>query len=326
MKDKITRYLSELAGGYREYSRQVKSNGNERVQLLNWWPEGDSRRYWFRDFIERRGLLAGNDKKVAVCSVFGSRRVLGWSDADVRIFFSGENLHAYRFAHFADYMLSGRHPFDLALGFDDFEDEHYLRFPLWLTYLFPPTATPSQIKDICETLSHPSDNSGSKFCSLIARWDLSGTRTPIFEAMSKIGKVDCPSGLFHNDDSLLSEFGDDKGRYLNQYRFNICPENTDAWGYTTEKLFECIKSGCIPIYWGGMGCPEPDVVNPDAVLFWDESGCNEALLKRVDEMNSNAQMYRAFASQPRLQASASDWVAERFELLEKKIRTALKNE
>ncbi|MCQ2181896.1 MAG: glycosyltransferase family 10 [Bacteroidales bacterium] len=323
MRELITRYLREKAGGFGDYRRQSESNGDSRIRLFNWWPEDDGHRYWFRDFIVCRGLLNDNRKRVDICSIFGSRRVLGWCDADLRIFFSGENLHADRFAHYSDYMLSGSHPFDLALGFDDFENDRYLRFPLWITYMFPPDATPSQIAEICELLRHPSNNSGDKFCSMIARWDLSGNRTRIFNALSEIDGIDCPSTLFHNDDSLIEKFGDDKCAYLNQYKFNICPENTNAWGYTTEKLFECIKSGCIPVYWGGKGNPEPDVVNSDAVLFWDDSGSNEAMLEKIKDLYANERLFKEFASLPRLTDNAQDWIAERFEMLEKKIRLCL---
>jgi hypothetical protein len=41
-----------------------------------------------------------------------------------------------------------------------------------------------------------------------------------------------------------------KRAVLNRYQFAICFENTIFPGYLTEKLFDCLLSGCIPIYWG----------------------------------------------------------------------------
>ena len=41
-----------------------------------------------------------------------------------------------------------------------------------------------------------------------------------------------------------------KRAVLNRYRFAICFENTIFPGYLTEKLFDCLLAGCIPIYWG----------------------------------------------------------------------------
>lgn len=44
---------------------------------------------------------------------------------------------------------------------------------------------------------------------------------------------------------------------LNIYRFSICFENArDIPGYVTEKIFDSIMAGCIPIYWGA-----PDIKN-----------------------------------------------------------------
>tara|TARA_R100001163_G_C5067628_1_gene206911 strand:- start:1309 stop:2355 length:1047 start_codon:yes stop_codon:yes gene_type:complete len=37
---------------------------------------------------------------------------------------------------------------------------------------------------------------------------------------------------------------------LDNYCFNICLENTDFKYYVTEKIWEPIKAGCLPIYWG----------------------------------------------------------------------------
>lgn len=38
---------------------------------------------------------------------------------------------------------------------------------------------------------------------------------------------------------------------LKQYKFAICYENArDINGYITEKIFDCLFAGCIPVYWG----------------------------------------------------------------------------
>ncbi|HNX75892.1 MAG TPA: glycosyltransferase family 10 [Candidatus Rifleibacterium sp.] len=42
-----------------------------------------------------------------------------------------------------------------------------------------------------------------------------------------------------------------KNETLRDYRFSICYENArDIPGYITEKIFDCLFAGCIPIYWG----------------------------------------------------------------------------
>ncbi len=39
--------------------------------------------------------------------------------------------------------------------------------------------------------------------------------------------------------------------------------------YVTEKLFESFAGGTVPIYYGSNNEPEPGIINPNAVLFWD---------------------------------------------------------
>lgn len=47
----------------------------------------------------------------------------------------------------------------------------------------------------------------------------------------------------------------DKSETYHKYRFALCLENTkDASGYLTEKLFDCLVAGIVPVYWG-----DPDI-------------------------------------------------------------------
>ena len=44
---------------------------------------------------------------------------------------------------------------------------------------------------------------------------------------------------------------DDKIELLSNFKYCLCFENlTDVNGYITEKIFDCLKAKCIPIYWG----------------------------------------------------------------------------
>lgn len=43
----------------------------------------------------------------------------------------------------------------------------------------------------------------------------------------------------------------DKDALLQQSRFAICYENgADIPGYISEKIFDCFRAGCVPVYWG----------------------------------------------------------------------------
>lgn len=43
---------------------------------------------------------------------------------------------------------------------------------------------------------------------------------------------------------------DDKIKLLSDFKFCICFENVEVNGYITEKLFDCLKARCVPIYYG----------------------------------------------------------------------------
>ncbi len=52
---------------------------------------------------------------------------------------------------------------------------------------------------------------------------------------------------------------------LSKYCFSVCFENLRLDGYITEKLFDCLYSGCIPLYWGAEDIdkfiPEDSYIN-----------------------------------------------------------------
>lgn len=298
------------------FQEQYLLNKDKQIQHWNWWRD-DAHSMWIRDFIVKRGIQNGSDKTIAICSVFGEREVLERVNADVRIFFSGENLHHAHMCQFADYLLSGKRPFDLALGFDCFEDKKYLRFPLWIPYLFAPDSTESDIRRRCDELCHPEIGSRNRLMALVARADSSGVRTEMYQQLSSVGRIDCPSDLFHNDDTLKSTYGDDKIAYLKQFRFNLCPENSSAFGYTTEKVFESVSAGCIPIYWGNECL---DILNPSILLVWKRGDDNASSLLRIKELAMDERLYHDFVSQPWLRPDAAEYVIGLFSELESRFQ------
>lgn len=56
----------------------------------------------------------------------------------------------------------------------------------------------------------------------------------------------------------------DKIATLRRYRFAVCFENSRWRGYVTEKLFDCLRAGTIPIYWGAPDIKE--IVDPEAFI------------------------------------------------------------
>lgn len=42
----------------------------------------------------------------------------------------------------------------------------------------------------------------------------------------------------------------DKFKILSKFKFCLCFENSEVSGYISEKIFDCFKSGCVPVYLG----------------------------------------------------------------------------
>jgi hypothetical protein len=47
-----------------------------------------------------------------------------------------------------------------------------------------------------------------------------------------------------------------KYEVLSQYRFSLCFENMAMTGYVTEKIFDCLYAGCVPLYLGAKNIEE----------------------------------------------------------------------
>jgi len=60
----------------------------------------------------------------------------------------------------------------------------------------------------------------------------------------------------------------DKLAVLSKYKFAICFDNCIFPGWVTEKIFDCLFAGCIPIYYGASDIE--DYVPPDAFIDFRE--------------------------------------------------------
>jgi len=274
---------------------------SRNICYTNFWPDfyNSPFKYYFINTINNKNdnfrIVKHYNPHIHFFSVFGNKKNIIKSKAKYKIFFTGENVNDKKYISYRGNCIND---VDLSLGFDYCNADNYLRFPLWLLYYFNPENTKDNIKQILNNFKIPYQK--SKFCSLISRQDNNGIRTKIYKEISKIANVDCPGRLLYNDDSLQNIFNDNKSLYLRQYKFNICPENSISKGYVTEKIFECLNSGCIPIYNGWSNNPEPDIINPDIILWYDEKDeqNNQNILKEIKLLNENDKFYSSFVSRP----------------------------
>lgn len=323
---------------YHRYRNPLTSTDG-RISYYNFWNKQPADEIWFTHFLQCRGFLDRYPRaRFVFFSSLGNLNLLRLDTLFFpctrnrkHIYFNGENNHHTNFAPYQNNLLDHSN-IDLSMGFDYIDDLRYLRFPLWLLEMFPADATVDDIKAICDRLSHQQWDASTRirFCALV-----SGNRGPddpgaqrrtrIVESLNTIAPVDCAGRLLHNTDELKERFNDNKAEFLKQYKFYICPENASVDGYVTEKVFHAIGSGCIPIYWGSNNNPEPDVLNHDAILFWNPGGDNSALLRQIAKLQDNPALYREFYEQPRLKPDAWQVVANYFNNLEQHLDALLKS-
>ena len=320
------RYLKETHGWNKE--REVTRNGV--MTFANWWKE-DPHKNWFARFIDAG--VKEPERRIRFYSMFGPYSKLKEDYNGVKIFFSGENLEqpvSHRILKtdpiedriwedrrklYGNY---GAGDVDLAIGFglkdsdalygiEGKRNTKYIRFPLWITYVFEPDCTHDDIKRTIDDIN-AARSLGRKEALLLASHDFWGTRSDILKGIKGICDVSSAGKWHNNTRDLWDEYGNDKNKYLSEFKFNICPENVDAPGYVTEKIFDAFKCGVIPIYQGACGRPEPEVINTDAVLFWDYDGDNSETMSLIKKLNSDNVYYDNFMDQPKLKESAAEYV------------------
>lgn len=327
-------YLKFLMTEIKKYIVGPKvSYSDKGAMYINWFDN-----FWLEKFIEYNFPNA-NLNNFCFCSVDGKRPDFKKNNDKIKIFFTVENLEKriehskcipekgsniyrwllYIYKHYSDYMLNEA---DLSLGFKNINKDNYLRFPYWLITTFKPTVTYGDIKHMVDMMNK-SVSKKEKEAVCITRHDVFGQRQKICSDLKEILQVSYAGKWNNNTTDLWNIFKNDKCKYMNLFKFNICPENMDAPDYSTEKLFDSFISGCIPIYAGCLNNPEPELINKDFVIFWDLDGDNYEQIKLVDKLNKDDNYYQKFMMQPKLKADAADYIAEYFEQLKLKIKELL---
>ena len=317
---------------FKDYKSKKGSSASIRV-AYNGYPTG-TKKEWLYTFLQeltgQKVAVSWYKPSVIFSSSFGSywllKIILGAVKAP-SVFFSEENLATLKkYREYKTY-LDGQPT--LAMGFDYCSAENYRRFPLWLMYIFSPEfSVKASVDDIQERLNQMEKQSRclkSKFTAMVASHDGYASKKKVFgclentsrsfiaQKVSSIDFVHCPGRLMHNDDSLKKDYNDDKISYLNQFLFNICAENASVKGYVTEKIFQAIEGGTIPIYWGGNN-PEPGILNQQRIIFWNKDQI-EDVLEKIKKLYFDMDTRKTFIEQPVFIDGAAKKIHHYFELL-----------
>ncbi|WQY30657.1 fucosyltransferase [Helicobacter pylori] len=240
------------------------------IALANWWPLKNSEKKGFRDFIlhvilkQRYKIILHQNPNEPSNLVFGNpleqaRKILSYQNTK-RVFYTGEN-EAPNF-----------NLFDYAIGFDELDfNDRYLRMPLYYAYLHykamlvNDTTSPYKLQpdslytlkrpshkfkenhpNLCTVVNGETDPLKRGFASFVASNANAPIRNAFYEALNAIEPV-AGGGSVKN---TLGYKVKNKNEFLSQYKFNLCFENSQGYGYVTEKILDAYFSHTIPIYWG----------------------------------------------------------------------------
>lgn len=155
-----------------------------------------------------------------------------------------------------------RHDFikaDFSISYDlGVDSKNHLRFPYWMEMIdwshegLTGNLNPRYGELLSlEKLKSPLGNHflGRGGSGILLSSHLREPRASIYKALNKIVSVKGVGA--HFDESIKNHHSSGflKRDLLNQFTFNICPENGLYPGYYTEKIPEAFYSGCLPITW-----------------------------------------------------------------------------
>lgn len=150
---------------------------------------------------------------------------------------------------------------------------------------------------------HPAD-----FDFYGAGWERMWMTGPLY--IRAINKLPFWRKLFFSNFKNYRGKVDKKFETLSKYRFSICLENGQGFrGYITEKIFDCLFSGNVPLYHGA-----PDItheVPKECFIDLREFKSKEEIYERIStmsarEFNAYQESARRFLSSPRFDAFSTD--------------------
>lgn len=297
------------------------------VAFINWWYENPEESW----FYKLSKFYTGN-KKLVFCSVFGPHKNITNLDSDSNfiVFYSGENLEKFdtigvhskyykklinnRVKKYGDYCNEYT---KLSLGFGNKGFINYLRLPLWVIRYFEPDSSLELISRKLENYKIYKNNFRENAASLLSSHDLGGTRAFVINEINDIVNIVSAGKFYHNTGDF---YVDDKNEFLKRYKFNICAENVDAPGYVSEKVFDAIFSGSIPIYLGSKGSVELDILNSDRIIIFKYGEDNSKQKELLRSLVSNEDLYQEFWNRDAFKEGAAISINLMLNMLREKIR------
>jgi hypothetical protein len=199
--------------------------------------------------------------------------------------------------------------------------KNYYKYPLYLLYY---DYRNNSIYEDINNYVKICNSEEKQFCTLINSHDSGYTRTEMYNQLSKISNINCPSKLFNNcSNDELNSIGSIE--YIKKFKFNICSESylTNVGGYITEKLLNCCLSGAIPVYCGCVDDIDYKIFNKNRIIFYnsnDSESINNAF-KLIENLMNNVELFTSFYKQDVFTDKVYNTVIE----LENKLKNGFSN-
>lgn len=270
-------------------------------------------------FIEKRNINPHNIN-IDFFSVFWPKNCINYSK-EIKIFFTWEDISQSSlllYKWYDNYLLDRT---NLSIGFKDFKKDNYIRFPLRIMQLIDPRMSDDDIiKRIEDINNRQIIKKKKKFCSLVARHDISWKREIVYNQLKELWRIDCPSYFKHNIDVNLPDW-EAKRKFISEYRYNICLENNLSEWYVTEKLIDALLAKTIPIYYWLLNDFDKSIINEKAFIYADDQ-----LFNKIKELESDKTKYNEMLMIKPLKENAANIIIQHLNLLENKLKYILNNE
>jgi hypothetical protein len=199
--------------------------------------------------------------------------------------------------------------------------KNYYKYPLYLLYY---DYRNNSIYENTNNYVKTCNLEEKQFCALTNTHDFGNTRTEMYNQLSKISNINCPSKLLNNcSNDELNSIG--CVEYIKKFKFHICSESylTNVGGYITEKLLNCCLGGAIPVYCGSVDDIDSRIFNKNRIIFYnsnDSESTNNAF-KLVENLMNNNELLNLFYKQDVFTSETYNTVIE----LENKLKNGFSN-
>ncbi len=230
------------------------------LHFINWWGGNIDGKEWFYNFFSYciNQYEINTNFPLYLTSIFGPIQRLNYlNNNGIKIFFYGENTKRETWNMHNEKNIYPH--VDIICGFFE-ETNKSVRVPLWCWYipfwkdgLFKPVNNINRKKEAIGIFHNPEKR--FDFCQTILKMGIDVTTT----------LKDFGTNVIHIGPSI-----NEKIDTIKNYKYNICPENSDTIGYTTEKIFQSFQAGCIPIYYP-CNKIEDKIINNNSILFLNDN-------------------------------------------------------